>query len=279
MSEPVIMSRRTFLKKSLGLLGAGMIAGTYPVFGERFWYLINEVRLSIDNLPAAFRGWKVVQFSDVHFGFHYGLREFGKVVNIINDLNPDVLLFTGDLVQRGNAHPERMIPLLQKLQARGGKWAVTGNHDYPTKTKVVNALQSSEFQVLENKHGIIPFNGQFLYIAGLDEVLYGNPNLAMALKGLSVDDCVLLLVHEPDVADSIAKYPVSAQFSGHSHGGQVRIPFYGPVFTPELAQKYVDGLYYVGERKMPLYVNRGVGTSSLPIRFSCRPEITVFHLS
>jgi predicted MPP superfamily phosphohydrolase len=87
------------------------------------------------------------------------------------------------------------------------------------------------------------------------------------------------MVHEPDVADTYSKYPIAAQFSGHSHGGQICVPFIGPLFTPELAQKYVDGLYLIGENKMPLYVNRGIGTSNAPIRFFCRPEITVFHLS
>lgn len=278
MNEPVIISRRTFLKKSIGLLGAGMILGAYPVFGERFWYEIKEVKLAIRNLPNAYKGWKIVQFSDVHFGFHFGIKELRHVVELINDLHPDILLFTGDLVQRGYNKPERMIPLLQSIKARGGKWAVTGNHDAPTRKKVANALESSDFKVLDNKHGVIPFNGQYLYIAGLDDVLFGSPNITQAMNGLSEEDCVLLLVHEPDTADYLTEYPISAQFSGHSHGGQVRIPFIGPVIKPELAQKYVDGLYLIGEKQVPLYVNRGIGTSNAPIRLFCRPEITVFQL-
>jgi predicted MPP superfamily phosphohydrolase len=133
--------------------------------------------------------------------------------------------------------------------------------------------------VLENSHDFIESNQQRLYIAGIDDVMYGNPNIQEAVNGLTAKDCVLLLAHEPDIADESIHYPINAQFSGHSHGGQVRIPFYGPIFKQELSQKYSDGLYHVGERKMLLYVNRGIGTTGMAVRLFCRPEITVFHLT
>jgi predicted MPP superfamily phosphohydrolase len=152
MNEPIVMSRRTFLKKSIALLGAGMVVGTYPVFIERSWYEINEVQLPVRNLPPAFEGWKIVQFSDVHYGFHFGENELKRLVRIINGLSPDIILFTGDLVQRGYQYPDRMIPLLRKLEARGGKWAVTGNHDAETKNEVIKTLHRSDFTVLENDH-------------------------------------------------------------------------------------------------------------------------------
>ncbi|WP_161793397.1 metallophosphoesterase [Cohnella kolymensis] len=182
-------------------------------------------------------------------------------------------------MQRGYEQTERMIPLLRQMNARGGKWAVTGNHDNVTKHKVVSALRNSDFTVLENEHGIVPSNDQYLVVAGVDDLLFGTPDIQKSVAGLSDDDCVLLLVHEPDAADFYTKHPIAAQFSGHSHGGQIRIPFVGPIMTPELARKYVDGLYYVGERQMPVYVNRGIGTSNAPVRLFCRPEITVFHLT
>ncbi|WP_052476262.1 twin-arginine translocation signal domain-containing protein [Cohnella kolymensis] len=93
MSEPIVVSRRTFLKKSLALFGAGMLVGAYPVFAERFWYQINEVNLTLRNLPISFNGWKIVQFSDVHYGFHFGIKELGRLVKIINELEPDILFF------------------------------------------------------------------------------------------------------------------------------------------------------------------------------------------
>lgn len=278
------MNRRTFLKKSgkiyLGLLATGIIMGTYSFKVERFWYQVKEVKLKIKNLPKAFEGWRIVQFSDVHLGFHYEIEDFQPVIKMINRLKPDIIFFTGDLVQIGNYQPEVAIPLLQSLKGlRGGKWAVIGNHDFYTKNQVINVLKSSQFNVLDNSHDFIEVDGQYLYIAGIDDLMYGNPNIEKAVEGLTAKDCVLLLAHEPDIADESIKYPISAQFSGHSHGGQIRLPIYGPIIKQVLAHKYSDGLYKVGENKMPLYVNRGIGTTKLAVRFFCRPEITVFHLT
>ncbi|MGG1399994.1 metallophosphoesterase [Bacillus salipaludis] len=278
------MNRRTFLKKSgkiyIGILAAGIMMGTYSYKVERFWYQVKEVKLKIKNLPKAFEGWRIVQFSDVHLGFHYDIEDFQPVIKMINGLKPDIIFFTGDLVQIGNYQPEVAIPLLQSLKGlQGGKWAVIGNHDFYTKNQVINVLKSSQFNVLDNSHDYIEVDGKRLYIAGIDDLMYGNPNIEKAVEGLTSQDCVLLLAHEPDIADESIKYPICAQFSGHSHGGQIRLPFYGPIIKQVLARKYSDGLYKVGENKMPLYVNRGIGTTKLAVRFFCRPEITVFHLT
>ena len=132
--------------------------------------------------------------------------------------------------------------------------------------------------VLENSRGYIELEQQRLYIAGLKDALNARPDIEKTLIGLTETDCVLLLAHEPDTADINCQFPISAQFSGHSHGGQVRIPFYGPIFPQKYAERYVQGLNYVGENKIPLYVNKGIGTTQLPIRFCCRPEISVFYL-
>lgn len=281
MTETETITRRDFLRKmGLGLLGTGVLGTAFYVMEERFWYQIRSVRLSIRNLPLAFRDWKIVQFSDVHFGFHYGSEQFRSVVTLINGLKPDLLFFTGDLLDREWSGKEAAAPLLEQLQApRGGKWAVLGNHDYASKNQAIRQLLDSQFQVLINSHGTIDHNGQQLYIAGVDDYLQGKFDMKKTLEGLSDQDCVLLLAHEPDIADISCKFGVNAQFSGHSHGGQIRLPFLKPFFTPELAQKYIEGLYEVGPSRMPLYVNKGVGTSNLPIRLFCRPEITVFYLS
>lgn len=278
------INRRTFLKQAgklyAGLITAGILMGTYSFKMERSWYQIKEVQLKIKNLPQAFNGWKIIQFSDIHLGFHYEIEDLKSVVKIINNINPDIVFFTGDLIQIGYNEPERAIPLLKEInEIRGGKWAVIGNHDYITKDQISHVLESAQFQILENSHDIIEYNQHRLYIAGIDDVMYGFPNIGKAVEGLTENDCVLLLAHEPDIADESSRFPISAQFSGHSHGGQVRLPFYGPIIKQRLARNYTDGLYHVGENKMPLYVNRGIGTTKLPIRFFCRPEITVFYLS
>jgi predicted MPP superfamily phosphohydrolase len=233
----------------------------------------------VKNLPNAFHGWKIVQFSDIHLGFHYGIEDLKPVINMINQLKPDIIFFTGDLIQIGNNHPEISIPLLKELKGlRGGKWAVIGNHDFYTKNQIINVLETANFRVLINSHSFIEANRERLYIAGLDDVMYGYPNIEKALGDLAKDECVLLLSHEPDIADESSKYSISAQFSGHSHGGQVRLPLFGPIIRQDLAKHYDNGIYFVGQKGMPLYVNRGIGTTELPVRFYCRPEITVFHV-
>ncbi len=272
-TESNLLTRRTFLKKAgklyLGLMTAGMMTGAYSFKAERFWYQIKEIQLKLKNLPKAFHGWKIVQFSDIHLGFHYGPQDLKTVIKQINDLNPDIIFFTGDLIQNAYPNPELAIPLLKELKMpRGGKWAVIGNHDYSSKNNVIQVFGRSGFTFLENNHDFIETEGQRLYVAGTDDVLYGLPDMEKAVADLSKDDCVLLLAHEPDFADESSKYPISAQFSGHSHGGQVRLPFIGPLIRNYLAVHYVDGLYHVG-----------IGTSQLAVRFYCRPEITVFHLS
>ncbi|MEH7109026.1 metallophosphoesterase [Bacillus sp. JJ1764] len=277
------LNRRSFLKKSgkwsIGLLAASALTGAYSFKAERFWYQIKEIQLKVKNLPKAFDGWRIVQFSDTHLGFYYDIEDFKPVIKKINRLKPDLIFFTGDLIQAGNMVPERYISYLQELKAAHGKWAVIGNHDMSIKNRIIQVLQNAEFSVLENKHDVIKVNQDRLYIAGIDDVMYGFPNIRKAVEGLSEQDCVLFLAHEPDIASQIAKYPIKAQFSGHSHGGQVRLPFYGPLIRQKMAIHYVDGLYHIGETKIPLYVNRGIGTTNLPIRFFCRPEITVFQLT
>ncbi|WML47826.1 hypothetical protein RCG23_21240 [Neobacillus sp. PS3-34] len=106
----------------------------------------------------------------------------------------------------------------------------------------------------------------------------GNFNIKKSISGIPEDQFTIMLAHEPDFADDVAIYPVDLQLSGHSHGGQVRVPLYGPLFTPDGAVNYIEGLKKISGSNLLLYTNRGIGTTYLPIRFNCRPEITVFTL-
>jgi predicted MPP superfamily phosphohydrolase len=110
----------------------------------------------------------------------------------------------------------------------------------------------------------------------VDDVLGKAARLDRTLRNVPKDEPVVLMVHEPDYADKVARYPVDLQLSGHSHGGQVRVPLVGPLYLPELARKYVWGLYKVGE--LTLYTNAGLGTVQIPVRFNCAPEITLLSI-
>jgi uncharacterized protein len=277
------ITRRVFLKQGTRFLfsAASMasLLSVYSIYGESYWVQTMYVPLSFDRLPAAFSGLRMIQFSDVHLGHHYNLANFSNVVSTINQLRPDVICFTGDLYDADHGHPsEECVPLLSALKATYGKWAVLGNHDYRSGVphKIVQLLEESGFELLKNNNRILERNGQRIRIAGVDDVIFGEPDLQQALKGGNDKDFTLLLAHEPDYADTAALYPVDLQISGHSHGGQIRLPWLGPIVTTEKGQKYVQGLYKIKESRLQVYTNRGIGMTYLPVRFLCRPEITVF---
>ncbi|MNP08010.1 putative metallophosphoesterase [compost metagenome] len=202
-----------------------------------------------------------------------------NLVKVINSQSPDLICFTGDMV---DSHSETLIKVisdLSSLHAPYGKYAVLGNHDYRKQpVGVKKMLQESGFTVLQNSHEILTKHDSKIAVVGLEDMLLGNPDPKKALKGITEDTFSLLLMHEPDYADAAAHYPFDIQLSGHSHGGQIRLPFLGALTTPIGSRRYIQGLYDIKDSAMQLYVNRGVGVTQLPIRFLCRPELTVFTL-
>ncbi|WP_261807829.1 metallophosphoesterase [Paenibacillus sp. N3.4] len=278
------LSRRTFLKNSLftikALAALAGVGGLYSIFGERFWIQTKMVRLSYRRYPLSFAGMRIVQFSDTHIGKYYSLNRLEEVVELVQKQKPDLICFTGDLFDsKFGEVSDDVIPILARLQADLGKFAVLGNHDMRLNAKrVVDVLERSGFTVLINQSRSIVRGHERLQVVGIDEIFHGKPNLPLAMKGVGRDDFVLLLAHEPDFADTAISFPVDLQLSGHSHGGQIRIPFYGSIFIPDLAQKYPMGLYTFADSEFHVYTNRGIGTTLFPIRFNCRPEITVFDL-
>lgn len=278
------LNRRTFLKSSL--LGLGSLAalaggsGLYGIFAERFWIQIRRLQFSFRRLPASLSGIRIVQFSDTHIGKYYSYERMEHVINLVARQQPDLICFTGDLFdsEYGEVSDE-IIPLLLRLKARLGKYAVLGNHDMRLgHERVRSVLERSGFIVLVNDNWKIEQGNERIWIAGLDEMLYGKPDFNPTLRGVDPHDFLLMLAHEPDLADKSLTHQVDFQLSGHSHGGQIRIPFYGSFFTPDGAKKYPIGLYAFEGTEFKVYTNRGIGTTMLPIRFNCRPEITVFTL-
>ncbi|OCT11028.1 hypothetical protein A8709_04820 [Paenibacillus pectinilyticus] len=278
------ISRRSFLKHSLFAFGSfgvllGM-SGAYGIFGERNWVQTTTVKLAFRRYPPSFAGVRIVQFSDTHIGKYYGLNHLSKLVELLQRQSPDILCFTGDLFDSNQGEvTEDVIPILSQLHAPLGKFAVLGNHDMRLGAdRIVAILERAGFTVLVNASRSVQRAEGNIQVVGVDEMFYGNPDLPLALKGIRDEEFVLLLAHEPDFADTAWEYPVDLQLSGHSHGGQIRIPFYGSVFTPDLGQKYSIGLYSFVGSDFHVYTNRGIGTTLYPIRFNCRPEITVFAL-
>jgi predicted MPP superfamily phosphohydrolase len=279
--KPRKMSRRKFLLKGAAAIFSGMgLSVGYSIFGERFWYETKHITLPLKRLPSAFSGMRMVQFSDIHLGKHFKMESFSDVIAKIKQLKPDLLCFTGDLFDANQGYPsEDVIPLLSQLEAPYGKWAVLGNHDYRSGVrKVADLLKRSGFTLLVNEHAVLENKNQRFHIVGVDEMLHGKPNLHMAMAEDHDQPFTLLLAHEPDFADRTSGFSIDLQISGHSHGGQVRLPFVGALSTPTYGEKYVEGLYKVKDSMLQVYTNRGIGTTLIPVRFMCRPEITVFTL-
>ena len=186
---------------------------------------------------------------------------------------------TGDFVSRiTHGEPDLIESELGRLHAPAGVWAILGNHDHWRGAEIVEAaVQRAGIRLLRNDNASIGRKDQELWMAGVDDVLLGHPDLRMAMDGVPGDAAAILLAHEPDFADMAAlDSRIALQLSGHSHGGQVRLPFLGSIIVPPLAKKYPKGLRQINA--MRLYTNCGLGNIFLPVRFNCRPEVTLLSL-
>lgn len=282
-------SRRRFLKiaSRVAALGAVAIAAD-SILIEPNRPRVVRLDVPLRRLPAEFDGFTIVQLSDFHFDPYFSIRPIKSAVQITNDLNPDLVVLTGDFVTHSSLggrgptkHVIRQIEpcaeILSQIRGRNGVWAVLGNHDvFSAPLYVERSLRQVGLQVLRNTAVPIERDGKRFWLAGLDDVLGGGANLQLTIAHVPADEAVVLLAHEPDFADHAARYPVDLQLSGHSHGGQVRFPLLGAVYLPELGRKYPWGLRQVGG--LTLYTNPGIGTLLIPVRWNCPPEVTVLTL-
>ncbi|AJS57322.1 metallophosphoesterase [Paenibacillus sp. IHBB 10380] len=275
--------RITLCMSVLLVLGIGF----YAVEIEPKSLSVTRIDIANKYVQKSFDGIEIVQFSDTHLGPDYTVDQLQSLVDRMNLMNPDMVVFTGDLMdhytQYGSNNRELAQKVLAKIEAPLGKYAVYGNHDRGGGGSRVykRYMEEAGFIVLVNEvHSIISATGERMNIAGLDDFLLGKPQIQSTLQSLRPQDFNLLLVHEPDVVDRFMDYPVDLQLSGHSHGGQVRVPFLKPLITTSLANKYMEGLHSLQGKSRPLmlYVNRGIGTTRLPIRLFEKPELTVIRL-
>lgn len=280
------MSRRSFIKRIIiGFLAfIGVTGGTYYYAREIEPTLLTVTQSSLPSakIPPAFDNFKIIQFSDTHIGFQYTIKQLEDLIKKINALNPDLIVFTGDLIDDPNSFNDEknLINSLKQLKSKYGKFWVYGNHDhggYGTDS-ILKIMDKSGFKLLKNNHVLINIGNDNIILAGIDDAILGKPNLGTTLLNVNKDLFTILLAHEPDYADITKDYPVDLQLSGHSHGGQVRLPLLGHLYTPALAEKYVQGKYTINNCNLFLYVTNGIGTTRLPFRFMCKPEILLLTL-
>jgi predicted MPP superfamily phosphohydrolase len=285
LEKKSLLTRRQFIGLSgLSVLGLGLYAGEIA----RHEIDIVYRTIVINRLPDAFKGFRIVQVSDFHYKEYTEAFFIKLVLHEVNALKADLVVLTGDFISYGPAAPHRAIPwayecgeLLTRIQCPQ-RYAILGNHDcIVSEAGVKDALTTHGIPVLNNGSVPLEREGKRIWLAGLADVLEAHPGpdfgKTIPRTAQSDGEPVILLAHEPDIAPEAAKHNVDLMLSGHTHGGQVRIPFLPPVMLPPMGKDYVEGHFQVGP--MQLYVNRGIGAVQLPFRFNCPPEITVITLA
>ncbi|HAJ37544.1 MAG TPA: hypothetical protein DCL15_17895 [Chloroflexi bacterium] len=290
-----LISRRRLLWMVGGLLSAS-IGGTtaYARFGEPQRTQIDHITLPIAGLSPRLAGTRLAQISDIHAGAFFTPEQLARAIDQVNQLGVEVLLLTGDFAtvrerdrtQRIALRARAFMSLVEPLRrATMPMVAVTGNHDHWGGLEpMLQMLHAAGVTLLRN--AAIPIADR-LWLAGVEDVWGGRPDLPAALRDIPRNATTLLMAHAPDYFDNVVQRdaPVAVQFSGHTHGGQVRLPrltpgpdglyTYAPI-VPDFGERYPIGLRQVGSRFV--YTNRGLGTWPVPYRFNCPPEITVFTL-
>lgn len=245
---------------------------------EPYWLQIKNITFDIDNAPEALSDITIVQITDLHCGKFMDPQFYKNTVDEVMKIDPDIIVLTGDYVEADVKYFDLCRDQLKRLDPPLGTYAVMGNHDYLAgQEELTRSLEELGIDVLFNENVEIKVDGESLWILGVDDLWFGTPDIEQALIGIPEEDVKILLCHEPDYADIAKKYPVDIQLSGHSHGGQVRLPFRGALILPKDAEKYDLGLYQLDD--LQLYVNPGIGMLNDPaVRFGCPPEISVFRI-
>jgi uncharacterized protein len=244
---------------------------------EPNWFEVTNIDVKLSKLDRAFNGYRIVQITDLHAGDGIDRHQLENVIEAVNAQKPDLVVITGDHVSRKPRQHISLLDTLAKLHPRDGTLSVLGNHDvYNDPAPIRAAIKQAGITLLENTIYTIERGSATLHIAGVGDVFAQQAKLDRVLAQLPATGAAIMLAHEPDFADETAATGrFGLQLSGHSHGGQVRIPFYGG-YLPELARNYPLGRYQVGD--LVQYTSRGIGMIKIYARFNCRPEISVFNL-
>jgi uncharacterized protein len=270
------------------LVGAAGLTATAALDGfliEPHTPVVDKISISLPRLPEAFNEFRIALLGDMHFGPYAGKTQVERAVRLALAQQPDLTILCGDFVShpflghngpQGALHAEPCAEVLQQLTG-APVVSILGNHDHWNGPDIVaDALQRHGLGLLRNQSLPLERHGQRIWIVGVDDVYARANDLDKALEGIPSHETKIVAVHEPDFADQAANYPVDLQLSGHSHGGQVRIPFYGAPVLPCLGRKYPIGLNRV--RDLQVYTNRGIGMVSPPVRLNCPPEVTLITL-
>jgi predicted MPP superfamily phosphohydrolase len=237
---------------------------------------IEHQPISLRRLPKEFEGFRVVQLSDVHHGPFSDPSQIERAVETANRLQPDIIALTGDYISKERHYAAPCAEMLGKLKAKYGVYAVLGNHDHWTDAALITDLFRAEgITVLINQGMRFQKGNSAFWLAGVDDTMVGLEDISLALAGAREDEMKLLLAHNPIILRRAARAAVDLVLSGHTHGGQVAIRSEKGV-SARGRKRMLKGLGRLGPTQ--IYVNRGLGTVVLPIRYGCPPEVSLLEL-
>ena len=249
--------------------------------------ITNEYKIDTSDIDNSFDGLKIVQFSDLHYLRVVNKDMVKKIVNEINLINPDIVIFTGDLIDKDfnptDSEENDLITLLSSINSKYGKYAIIGNHDYVKKEgQIEDIYKQSDFILLQNSYDIIyGKDNDKLFIGGLDTYRYNESDIDKVMNYFTDNEDIsyrIILTHEPDYTDIIlSKYKVNLVLAGHSHNGQINIPYVKKLFLPYGSKKYYENYYKVNDTD--LYVSSGIGESRINFRLFNKPSINFYRIN
>lgn len=277
---------RTFWKFFLCFVLIIFLVALYARYVGTYGFVTKEYTVYSSDIPSSYDGLKIVHFSDIHYKRAITLEKIKDIVDEINLINPDILVFTGDLIDKDSelsaSDYSQLIEEFSKMKAKYGKYAILGNHDYVHKDKIIQLFNDSNFKYLENSYDVIyNQNSEKIFVAGIGNVTYNLDNVDKTMEFIgdnSEDSYKIVLVHEPDISKTIIdNYGVSMILGGHSHNGQIRLPMIGAIYTPNGANIYYDEHY--NENGVNLYISSGIGVSRINFRLFNRPSINFYRIN
>ncbi len=282
--------RKKYIKKSIAICLVLIFIITGIVYYSRYigtsGLIVKEYKVVNEKIPEEFYGLKIIQFSDLHYGSTIEKKELENLVKKINSLHPDLIFFTGDLIDKDTKVTEDVVEevtsSLKEMNAKMGKYAVSGNHDYLYEG-FQSIMKNSNFKYLDNDYDLVYYQGYnpILIVGSSDsgqhQADFEKSYRYFTEEGSNPDIYTIALFHEPDDITTIrTKHEVDLALAGHSHNGQVRLPFLPPLKTVKGARKYNEPYYKVGTTE--LYISSGLGTSNYKFRLFNRPSINFYRL-
>ena len=249
--------------------------------------ITKEYKIETKEIPESFNGLKVIHFSDLHYLRVTNSNTLKDIVEEINLINPDIVFFTGDLIDKNfkiTAKEEKeLTKLLNSINSKYGKYAVIGNHDYVQEENLLNNIfTNSNFILLQNSYDIIySNNNDKIFIGGTDTYSYDKSDIDKTMEYFTNNEDInykIILTHEPDYTDTIlSKYKINLILSGHSHNGQINIPYLKKLFLPYGSKKYYNNYYKINNTD--LYISSGIGESRINMRLFNKPSINFYRIN